>query len=97
MSEFNEETNVGTETGDLDQIMDTSISDTALEFVKENAAALAVLGFAAKGVYDTGKWAVNKIKTKLPAKDKPAKPSIRERIKARTVKKKEKPEEEKAE
>ena len=97
MSEFNEETNVGTETGDLSQVMDTNISDTALEFVKENAAALAVLGFAAKGVYDTGKWAVNKIKAKLPAKEKPAKPSVKERLQNKLHKKKEKPEEEKAE
>lgn len=86
---------------DLSQVMDTDIAGSALTFVKENGAAIAVLGFAIKGAYDTGRWVVDKIKAKIPKKEnKPKKQTLRERIQAKRNKKNKpesKPEEEKAE
>lgn len=70
---------VGTESGDLNEVMDTNVSGGTLEFVKDNAAAWTVLILAGIGAYNVGKKIVTKIKSKIPEKkDKPAKPTLKE-------------------
>ena len=95
--ENNETVTVGTDTEDLSQVMDTNIAGSAMTFVKENGAAIAVIGFAIKGAVDTGKWVASKIKAKMPERpEKPKKQTLREKIQAKKAKKNEpesKPEE----
>lgn len=85
-----EEKVMGTESnGDLNEVMDTNVSGGTLEFVKDNAAAGTVLILAGVGAYNIAKKVVNTIKSKIPAKkDKPAKPTLKERIQARKTEKK---------
>ena len=101
MENNNEVGMMETDSEDISEVMDTNIAGSALTFVKENGAAIAVIGFAVKGAIDTGKWVAKKIKAKMPEKtDKPKKPTLRERIQAKRNEKNKpesKPEEEKAE
>lgn len=97
--ENNETVKVDETNEDLSQVMDTNIAGSAMTFVKENGAAIAVIGFAVKGAIDTGKWVAKKIKAAVPAKTDKPKQTIRERLQAKRNEKK-KPEskpEEKAE
>ena len=86
MSELNENVNETPAENSLDEAMDTSISGGTLEFVKENAAGLAVIAMAGYGAYQAGKKACSWIKSKLPSKD-PGKPSLKERLAAKKAEK----------
>lgn len=84
-----EEKVMGTESGDLNEVMDTNVSGGTLEFVKDNAAVGTVFILAGIGAYNVGKKIVTKIKSKIPEKkDKPMKPTLKERIQARKTEKK---------
>ena len=68
MSE-NENVMEKTQTNDLEGVIDTDISGGTLEFVKDNAAGLAVIAMAGYGCYVAIKKGVNFIKSKIPARD----------------------------
>lgn len=97
MANYNEENGVvGTESGDLSEVMDTNVSGGTLEFVKDNAAASAVVALAIIGAYNIGKRIVFAVKRKISEKN-PAKPTLKERLKRKAGKKKEETPEKEAE
>lgn len=65
----NENVREETQTNDLGDVIDTDVSGGTLEFVKENAAGLAVIIMAGYGCYFAIKNGVNFIKSKIPARD----------------------------
>lgn len=85
---MSENENVTTETTatSMDEVMDTNISGGSLEFVKENAAGLAVIAMAGYGAYTGCKKIVTFIKSKIPAKD-PEKLTLKQKLAAKKAEK----------